>query len=230
MECEPPAGTQFFAGASQQTAGLTDPDGDGLYAGSVTLPEGFYDLGAFPVPVAILSGSPEVPNQQTIKDFGEVVLEDGDAFSASVSFCDGGTEPPAPTDPEEPTDECLAVSPNPEECEGYVAPVTPGGSGSGVEIAVVSGDNSNANKVGGSGSTGGGSGSVDANASGSADGNGSVVASGGAAAKGDAPSVTQGGASPVANVLPATGGVLPMAGLVGLAIVAAGFLVRRLSR
>ena len=91
VECEPHAGTRFFAGASQQTTGLYDPDGNGTYTGSLTLPESFYDLGAFPVPVAILSGSPEVPNQQTVKYFGEMVLEDGDHFSAGVSFCDDGT-------------------------------------------------------------------------------------------------------------------------------------------
>ena len=157
VECEPPAGTRFFVGASQQTAGLEDPDGDGTYTGSLTLPEGFYDLGAFSVPVAILSGTPEVPNQQTIKYFGESVLENGDAFSASVSFCDDGT-----------------------------------GDGSG-------------NGNGGSGGTGD---------------SGSVNTSGGAGQ----------GASPIASVLPATGGILPVAGLAGLAMVASSLLVRRLIR
>ena len=90
VECEPPAGTIFFAGASQQAVGLDDPDSDGTYTGTLILPAGFYDLGAFPVPVAILSGTPEDP-QQTIKEFGEVVLEDGDNFSANVSFCDDGS-------------------------------------------------------------------------------------------------------------------------------------------
>ncbi|MDP9486201.1 MAG: LPXTG cell wall anchor domain-containing protein [Actinomycetota bacterium] len=40
----------------------------------------------------------------------------------------------------------------------------------------------------------------------------------------------EGGTSPIANVLPATGGILPLAGLAGLVIVAAGLLVRRISR
>ena len=87
-DCKPPTGTTFFGGASQQAVGLTDPDGDGTYTGSLTLPEGFYDLGAFALPVSIQAGTPEDPTQQ-IKNFGEVVLEDGDAFSASASFCGG---------------------------------------------------------------------------------------------------------------------------------------------
>lgn len=86
VECEPPAGTTFFASASQQTVGLEDPDGDGVYEGSLTLPA---DFGTFPANVAILAGSPEDPVQE-IKYFGEVMLEDGDHFSASASFCDDG--------------------------------------------------------------------------------------------------------------------------------------------
>ena len=202
VECEPPAGTTFFAGASQQTAGLTDPDGDGLYTGSLTLPEGFYDLGAFPVPVDILAGTPEVPNQQTIKSFGEMVLEDGDAFSASVSYCDGGTEPvdPAPVDP---------VDPAP------VVEPAPGVDGGG--NAVVSGGGNNAGK-------GGASSGVDV------DGNGSMDASDGEKAAEISASAPEGSASSAARVLPATGGVLPIAGLAGLLIVAAGLSVRRISR
>ena len=186
-ECEPPAGTQFFAGASQQTAALSDPDGDGTYTGSLTLPEGFYDLGAFPVPVAILAGSPEVPNQQTIEVFGEVVLEDGDHFSASTSFCDGGT--------------------------GNGGSGTDDGNGS----AVVSGGGNNAGK-------GGVASGVDV------DGSGSVDASDGEKAAEISASAPEGGASPAAKVLPSTGGVLPIAGVAGLLIVAAGLLVRRIFR
>ena len=52
-------------------------------------------------------------------------------------------------------------------------------------------------------------------------GSGSVDASEGAG---------QGGASPVASVLPATGGVLPIAGAAGLVILAAGLLFRRIPR
>ena len=64
----------------------------------MTLPEGFYDLGAFPVPVAIIAGTTEDPTHE-IEYFGEVVLEDGDVFSAFVSY--DGTEPPAPPTAEE---------------------------------------------------------------------------------------------------------------------------------
>ena len=35
VEGEPPTGTTFFGGASQQTVGLADPDGDGTYTGSL---------------------------------------------------------------------------------------------------------------------------------------------------------------------------------------------------
>lgn len=153
VECEPPVGTTFFAGASQQTAGLYDPDGDGTYTGSLTLPEGFYDPGAFEVPVAILVGSPEVPNQQTIKYFGEMVLEDGDAFSASVSFCDDGT--------------------------------------GGTDGGVVSGD-TNDDKSGGS--------------------------------------VFEQGSAPSAKVLPATGGILPIAAAAGTLLLVGGLVARRIFR
>ena len=72
--------------------------------------------------------------------------------------------------------------------------------------AVVSGDTNNAN----------GSGRVSRVGAG---GNGSVDASGGGAVRGSASSATK--------VLPATGGVLPIAGLAGLVIVGAGLVVRR---
>ena len=38
----------------------------------------------------MLAGTPEDPAQE-IKNFGEIVLEDGNAFSANISFCDTGT-------------------------------------------------------------------------------------------------------------------------------------------
>ncbi len=72
--------------------------------------------------------------------------------------------------------------------------------------AVVSGDASNA--------------SADASASASADA--SASASGGGA--------VQSSASPAANVLPSTGGVLPVAGLAGIVLIVGGLLVRRISR
>ena len=217
VEGEPPAGTTFFGGASQQTVGLGDPDGDGTYTGSLTLPEGFYDLGPFPVPVAILTGTPEDP-ERVIQDFGAVVLEDGDVFSADVSYA--GTEPPAPPDPEEPTDECLALSPNPEECEGYVAPVgSGGGSGSGGS-AVVSGGSSNADKGGGVAPAPG----VDLDEAGTIDdADGAVAAEVSASAGSSA-------AASITKVLPATGGILPIAGAAGTRLIVGGLLARRILR
>ena len=82
-----------------------------------------------------------------------------------------------------------------------------GGTDNGNGGAVVSGDTSNANK-GGSGSVG-------------ADGSGSVDASGGAG---------QGGASPIASVLPATGGSLPIAGAAGALLILGGLVARRIFR
>ena len=91
VECQPPEGATFYGMVGQQPAELSDPDGDGAYTGSLTLPEDFYAPGPFPIPVWITTGTSQIPNQQTIEDFGEVVLEDGDHFSASTSFCDGGS-------------------------------------------------------------------------------------------------------------------------------------------
>lgn len=93
-ECEPPAGTTFYGLVGQQPTQLTDPDGDGLYEGILTLSA---DFGTFPIPVGIIAGDPANP-QGVIEDFGEVVLEDGDVFPAGVSFCDG-TQPVDPVDP-----------------------------------------------------------------------------------------------------------------------------------
>ena len=111
-------------------------------------------------------------------------------------------EPPAPTDETAPDEQTLPFEvPTPDE-DG-ASPERQDGTGADDKGgAVVSGDTSNDK----------GGGSMDAG------GSGSVDASGGA---------VQGGASPMASVLPATGGVLPIAGLVGLVILAAGLLVRR---
>ena len=97
--------------------------------------------------------------------------------------------------------------PPPDEAEDGASPERQDETGADCDKggAVVSGDTSN-NKGGAS---------VDAG------GSGSVVASSGA---------DRGGASPIAKVLPATGGVLPIAGAAGLLIVAAGLLVRNISR
>lgn len=105
VEGEPPADATFFGitplvGGSVQ---LTDPDGDGLYTGTTTVevtvnPDGTTQR----APVAIWGGigttpsgrfpGPPLPgySSKVIKDFGPVVIEDGDTFSASVSFPDNG--------------------------------------------------------------------------------------------------------------------------------------------
>ena len=115
-------------------------------------------------------------------------------------------EPAAPTDETAPDEQTIPFEvPTPDE-DGD-SPERQDGTGADDKgTVVVSGDTSNTDKGGGS---------VDAG------GSGSVVASGGAG---------QSGASPMAKVLPATGGVLPIAGAAGLLIAAAGLLVRKISR
>ncbi len=101
VECEPPAGATFFgftAIESLVTTPLTDPDGDGVYTGSQTVPR--FAPGGPPEPITlspvrIVQGPPTVtgplgPEFLIIEDFGAVVANDT-TLSASVSFCDGGT-------------------------------------------------------------------------------------------------------------------------------------------
>ncbi len=180
VECEPPVDAEFFgftATESLVTTPLTDPDGDGVYTGSQTVPR--FAPGGPPEPITIspvriVQGPPTVngplgPEYHIIEDFGAVTAEDR-TFSAGVSFCDG-TEPIDPVDP---------------------APVDPA---PGVDV----------------------------------DGNGSVDASDGEKAAEISGSANESSTSS-AKVLPATGGVLPIAGLAGLVILASGLLVRRISR
>jgi hypothetical protein len=100
VECEPPADAEFFgltATESLVTTPLTDPDGDGVYTGSQTVPR--FAPGGPPEPITIspvriVQGPPTAagplgPEYRVIKDFGAVVAEDA-TFSASVSYCDGG--------------------------------------------------------------------------------------------------------------------------------------------
>ena len=191
MEFEPPAGTTFFGLVGQQPAELADPDGDGTYAGSLTLPEGFYAPGPFPIPVWITTGTPEIPNQQVVEDFGKVVLEDGDAFSAGVSFCDDGTD-------------------------GGNGNGGSGGTDNGSGGAVVSADTSNADK-------GDGNSVVSAPAV-DVDGNGSMDASDGE----EAARISDSAETSAASVLPATGGILPIAGAVGALLLGGGLVARRI--
>jgi len=101
VEGEPPSEATFFGetplvGGSVQ---LIDPDGDGTYTGTTTVevtvnPDGTIQ----PVPVAIWGGIGTTPSERypgeplpgystkVIKDFGPVVIEDGQMFSTSVSF------------------------------------------------------------------------------------------------------------------------------------------------
>jgi len=101
VEGEPPSEATFFGetplvGGSVQ---LIDPDGDGTYTGTTTVevtvnPDGTTQL----VPVAIWGGIGTTPSERypgdplpgysskVIKDFGPVVIEDGQMFSTSVSF------------------------------------------------------------------------------------------------------------------------------------------------
>ncbi len=84
VEGEPPAGTTFFGEAGLGTRGnavqLTDPDGDGVYTGSLKVERGT-QRGAW-----IEQGTGRV-----IKDFGLVTFDEDETFSASISFEDGGS-------------------------------------------------------------------------------------------------------------------------------------------
>ena len=101
VEGEPPSDATFFGetplvGGSVQ---LFDPDGDGTYTGTTTVevtvnPDGTTQ----PVPVAIWGGIGTTPSERypgdplpgysskVIKDFGPVVIEDGQIFSTGISF------------------------------------------------------------------------------------------------------------------------------------------------
>ena len=101
VECEPPADAEFLgltATESLVTTPLTDPDGDGVYTGSQAVPKFAPGGPSEPItisPVRIVQGPPTGtgplgPEYRVIADFGAVVAEDR-TFSASVSFCDGGS-------------------------------------------------------------------------------------------------------------------------------------------
>lgn len=100
VECEPPANTEFLgltATESLVTTPLVDPDGDGIYTGSLSLPKFAPGGPEDPItisPVRIVQGPPTGysgmgPEYRVIKDFGPVKAEDT-TLSAEVSFCDGG--------------------------------------------------------------------------------------------------------------------------------------------
>ncbi|MDP8971665.1 MAG: hypothetical protein M3N45_00495 [Actinomycetota bacterium] len=172
---QPPAATRFFGAVPAEgciSVPLTDPDGDGLYTGSLDVPRfppgPFPPEGAEPVslPVQIVqanAGAGPCNPTRMIRDFGVVPAND-DTFKARVNVKRG------PVSPEEPADECLAVSENPEECEDYVAP---GGSGSGGGGA---GDSSGNSDSGGSGSDDGSSAGNGSSGDGSSDSGAPTVA------------------------------------------------------
>lgn len=93
-----PAGATFLGQVPAESllpAELTDPNGDGVYEGSITVPK--FAPGGPPepvsLPVRIVQGPPTAtgpvgPEYRVIEDFGTVTAEDG-TFEANVSFCDG---------------------------------------------------------------------------------------------------------------------------------------------
>ena len=98
VECAPPAEAEFLGFTtleSVMTTPLTDPDGDGLYTGSITVNK--FAPGGPPESITlstvlIVQGGPQY---RVITDFGSVKLDEDKTFSASVSFCDdGGVQPP----------------------------------------------------------------------------------------------------------------------------------------
>ncbi|MDQ3285441.1 MAG: hypothetical protein M3P92_07055, partial [Actinomycetota bacterium] len=229
VEGQPPAGTTFFGVVPAEgciSVPLSDPDADGLYAGSLDVPR--FPPGPVPppdaepvsLPVRIVQadsgGAGPCDPTRVIRDFGTVPADDT-TFEASVNFGGGG-----PVSPEKPTDECLAVSENPEECEDHSAP---GGSGSGSGGA----DGSS----GESGTDGSGSDRSSSASDGSSGGGGSNSGSPNSGGSGsDAESGLPGGATGgIRSILPSTGGGVALWVLgVGILLVGSGLLVRRIFR
>ncbi len=104
----PPEGTRFFGSAVGEGGPgvpLTDPDGDGIFNGSVTVPK--FPPGLRPVPpgtppivlpvrIVQVEQGPFGPGElSVIRDFGLIPLDEDKTFSASVSF-DGPPPGPAP--------------------------------------------------------------------------------------------------------------------------------------
>ena len=106
VECEPPANATFLGltgGEGLSTTPLTDPDSDGLYTGTMTVPK--FPPGPRPVPpgiepvslspVRIVQGPPTGftalgPEYRVIRDFGSVKLDEDRTLEASISFCEDG--------------------------------------------------------------------------------------------------------------------------------------------
>jgi hypothetical protein len=93
LEGEPPANDAaffgFVAAEGGMSAPLTDPDGDGLYTGSMTVDR--FGPGPRPVPPGTEPVSLPVRIAQAtgvVKDFGLVRIDGDKTFEASVSFGD----------------------------------------------------------------------------------------------------------------------------------------------
>jgi LPXTG-motif cell wall-anchored protein len=221
---EPPTGAAFFGAVPAEgciSVPLADPDGDGVYTGSLDVPR--FPPGPVPpdgaepvsLPVRIVqadSGASPCNPTRVIKDFGTVPAND-DTFKARVNFKGG------PVSPKEPSDECLTVSENPEECEEYVAP---GGSDSGGGGSGGSGsDDGSSASNGGSSGSGSNSGSSDSNSSGS----------GGSGNDAESSGLPSGVTDGIRGILPSTGGGMALWVLgAGILLVGGGLLVRRIFR
>ena len=97
VEGEPPEGTEFFGFIPAEggiSAPLTDPDGDGLYTGSVDVPKfppGPAPPDAEPVSLPVQIVQRVAPGEpfSIIRDFGEVLIDEDKSFSGIISFPDG---------------------------------------------------------------------------------------------------------------------------------------------
>ncbi len=120
IEGEPPADATFFGNIQTGEGGpgifvpLTDPDGDGVYAGSTTIRDRFPpglrplppDAQPLEFPIRIVQGTGtnanaegKLPGEPTtvVRDFGVVPMQQNNIFPASITFGGG------PTTAEEPT-------------------------------------------------------------------------------------------------------------------------------
>ena len=219
VEGEPPAATRFFGVVPAEgciSDPLSDPDADGVFTGSIDVPR--FPPGPVPpegtepfsLPVQIVQadgGASPCDPPRVIKDFGIVPAND-DTFEARVNFKGGG-----PVSPEQPTEECLAVSKNPEECEDYV---TPGSSSR-------DGDTDGSSSDGGSPASNGSSGG-----SGFTSG---ISTNGGTGSDAESSGLLGGTTGGIRSILPSTGGGMALWVLgAGILLVGSGLLVHRIFR
>ncbi|MDP8951597.1 MAG: LPXTG cell wall anchor domain-containing protein [Actinomycetota bacterium] len=205
---EPPAGTTFLGFIPAEggfRAPLADPDGDGVYTGSITVPK--FPPGPRPVPPGIEPVSLPVQivqqnggNIEVIRDFGTVLIDGDKTFKAKVNFKRDRGEITTPG----------------ETVPGSTTPDTgSGGSGS---------DNASGNSnpgVGGSGSSGSGY---------SSSGSGGEAKATGTETR-TAPNAEAKAGSAKAKELPRTGGALGASLLtLGALLVGGGLLIRRATR